>query len=62
MTNRKLNFLAPGVLIVPVSSDDLVIMLLVFKTFIYVGIVKITWTSNVSVKIAFPLHLCLVIF
>lgn len=42
MTNRKLNFLAPAVLIVPVSSDDLVIMLLLFKALIYVGIVKIT--------------------
>lgn len=42
MRNRKLNFLAPSVLIVPVSSDDLVIMLLVFKTLIYVGIVKST--------------------
>ena len=42
MTNRKLNFLDPNVLIVPVSSDDLVIVALVLKTLVYIGIVKIT--------------------
>lgn len=57
MTNRKLNLLAPGV-----SSDDFVIVSLVLKNLVYLSIVKITLISNLSVKIALPLHLCLLIF
>lgn len=56
MTNRKLNLLAPGV-----SSDDFVIVSLVLKNLVYLSI-KITLISNLSVKIALPLHLCLLIF
>lgn len=62
MTNRKLNLLAPSVLIAPVSLDDLLIVSLVLETLLCVGIVKMTLISNLSVKNYFPLHLCLLIF
>jgi len=42
MTNRKLNFLAPGVLFVPVDCDDIVVVSPVLNTLVYVGVVKIT--------------------
>lgn len=41
MTKRKLNFLAPSVLIVPVNSDDLMIVSPVLNTLVYIGTVII---------------------
>lgn len=41
VTNRKLNFLALSVLIVPVNSDNIEIVSLVLNALAYIGIIEI---------------------